>query len=78
MKKDLNDYRYNGSCRRAKVLLRLSYSTRLDGRRRIEEDEQFRYMIQASNQHSQQIYSVLIGHELDRNIAVYPNCVPGQ
>lgn len=37
----------------------------LDGRRRIEEDEQFRYMIQASNQHLQQIYSILIGHELD-------------
>jgi hypothetical protein len=41
------------------------HQTLLDARRRIEEDEQFRDMIQASNRHSQQFWSILIGHELD-------------
>jgi hypothetical protein len=42
----------------------------LNARRRIEEDERFRGMIQASNRHSQQFWPILIGHELDSIPAV--------
>ena len=61
---------------------RLHHQKLLDAHQRMEEDEAFREIIQESNRHSQQVWSISIGHELDsipvviiRNFAILPQLI---